>query len=1071
MLKVPRASHGDDDVPGVQSTKTARIGMVGTTDVTDYFSRVLRRGQLDRVIFDDSVFVVTPRTHLATGWLTAEHTDALFKAHNERTDGRRKEVKNHADVDPVLDKDENDVPPISVVISLVTLMNESKGHAGLLLLSAKLFRDGRLEAELATASSPWVPSERLVSPYVSDCAVMVGSLDDFWEYSRTEFSPDISQSASFDDALQLAGRLFNKVAGVTVEEFAAQSEIRGTVEHTLCFVQEFDRINAVGGLLEVYESLGRGKVPALVERMCSGWQGERKPEATIHHDDGLYAAALMACGSMSDGFPLTDSQRRAVHAFLAGGDGDVTAVSGPPGTGKTTMLQAIVANLVTRRALDGAEAPVIVGTSTNNQAVTNIISSFASVAKDKPGPLDFRWLPQEKDGGALAGTSLRSLAVYCPAKGKLGEAKKRYLVEQPDKSETYANYSGEEYVRGAKDRFVENARHYFGFTTGIPELQQFIHQELNELDALRLKLIDEMKQNGSSDEYSNLCRRVGKLSHAISSENVGTLENCTSLEGLDKLLDVTLRYAQFWLAVHYFEAQWLLTEDFIERDERFRSTDDFRSRYWRQAAALTPCFVMTAYQVPKYFRRYTRPGERRSFDVGRIDLLIVDEAGQVDTPIGLPSFALASRALVVGDQKQLAPVWSIDEDTDREVAESAGIPSSAWSENLQGRGLTCSSGSSLMRVASHASEWSYGEGEPGLFLAEHFRSHPDIIGFCNTLLYDGLLQPKRAASSSKLDGESSAFLFTEVHGSQDSKEGPSRKNQAEAEAIAAWIVANYGYFFHIYNTQEPNANRKVAEDSLIGVVTPFSAQARLIKKELEKAAMAADASLDLPKDLWEKVTVGTAHRLQGAERPIILFSAVYGSNSPQAAFIDANLELINVAVSRAQDLFIVFAAKNRWGNGAVFSVMAEFARRSDAVFPRREIHSDAIDDVQPADPSVASVDAVTEPSDVTTAAEFASRVESVGTAASLTVVLKHWRDADELREDDANLNVRNFNVRLKGAGILKGETGAWKPSKLARLLGVVLEQQRDPKRGEFTSVKYTPQMQELLLRLYQEGKL
>ena len=206
---------------------------------------------------------------------------------------------------------------------------------------------------------------------------------------------------------------------------------------------------------------------------------------------------------------------------------------------------------------------------------------------------------------------------------------------------------------------------------------------------------------------------------------------------------------------------------------------------------------------------------------------------------------------------------------------------------------------------------------PGLFLAEHFRCHPNTIEFCNVLLYDGLLQAKRPASSSRLDGVSPAFLWVDVPGSNDSRQGSSRGNQREAEVIAAWIVEKYAHFFDIYHSRAPDINKRIAADELIGVVTPFSAQAALIKRELQKAVRAAPASVGLPDRLWERVTVGTAHRLQGAERPIVLFSAAYGQNSPQAGFIDANPELMNVAVSRAKDLFIVFATANRWNSGKV----------------------------------------------------------------------------------------------------------------------------------------------------------
>lgn len=1013
--------------------------MAEAVRIVDYFSRVLKRGQLDEVTFQDSSgYVAVPREQLSTGSLTVEDTAALFTHHDKKPPARRAAPENPSDAeDPSVTQAGTDTP-LSVVVSLVSL-NQQTGRSGivqsgLLLMEATLFRDGRLEPVLETASSPWIPSARLESPSVSNQRVMVGSQDGFWHYARSVMGADVSRTMSFADAVKLGTRLFEEVAGDSVEDYAALQSQRGeAVEYELCYIQAADRINAVGPLLEVYDFLSREKkMPALVERMSTGWRGGRPPEMRIHEGDGLCEAAKNSCGSMSDGFPLTDSQRRAVHAFLDGSGSEVTAVSGPPGTGKTTMLQAIVANLVTRRALEEGDPPIIVGTSTNNQAVTNIISSFASVAKDEPGPLDFRWLPQERDGEASAGESLRSLAVYCPSTAKLAEAKTKYLVEQRDKGQTYSAYSSEAYIAGAKDRFAVSAHAYFGTVTDIPVLQQWIHDALTELDQCRLDLIETMRSQGKSSDYLRLCREVEGSPHLRTISQVAELKDCDNLEQLDRKLDVTLRYAQFWLAVHYFEAQWLLTKDFIEPEERWKQTPGLMERYWRQAAAITPCFVMTVYQVPKFFRLWGKPGEPSRFDTRRIDLLIVDEAGQVDAPLGLPSFALATRALVVGDEKQLPPVWSIDEQTDREVAESAGIPFHEWTEDLRVRGVSCSAQSSLMRVASHASSWSYGAGIPGLFLAEHFRCHPDIIGFCNTLLYGGLLQAKRASDSSKLDGISPAFLWVDVPGSHDARQGSSRINQNEAEAIAAWIVENYKYIFDIYS-RELDLKDRVAEDALIGVVTPFSAQARLISQELEKAARAADAAAELPDQLWTKVTVGTAHRLQGAERPVVLFSAAYGQNSPETGFIDANPELMNVAVSRAKDLFIVFAAANRWNHGKVFGAMSGFAQRSTAAF------------ADLGEPRVAS--------------------------ASLSVVLNAWREAGELRAEDAEMKTPALNMRLGEAGVLVGKPGAWEPTKLARTLGVVVEQRTNAQGQPYVSIEYTPQMQELMLGLYLAGKL
>lgn len=1082
--------------------------MVTTSQVADYFSRILRRGTLDPVSFGDSgAYIGVDPESLRGGRLPEEDTEVLFADHRRKSS-------------------------IDVVLSCVSLARTKNSGGvvldGLALLGATLFRDGRLSPVLETGSSPWIPSERLAAPSVSDLPVMVGSLAHYWARARTTISAEESRTETFAEALDLTRSLFERVAGTSVEDFARRFSSRaGVVEHGTVLIRQFDRINAVGGLLDVYDHLGSLRTgPPLVERLALGHPGPRRHEGSIHSGTGLRDAALRSCGSMSDGFPLTDSQRRAVHAYLTTGAEDVTAVSGPPGTGKTTMLQSIVANLLTRHALEKADAPVIVGTSTNNQAVTNIISSFASVTKDEPGLLDLRWLPAIVDGTVDRNRALESLAVYCPSKAKLEDSRAKYLVEQTDKGETYTAFSDESYIAAAKDVFVRKAYAYFGIMNDVPQLQEKVHEALEEIDRYRTDLLRVMSTTGPSPQYAMLCARVAGLPYLRDLDRVEELADCRTLEDLDRKLDVTLRYAEFWLAVHYYEAAWLLVgDDRIAVEDRRKNTPSVMEAYWTQAAALTPCFVMTVYQVPKYFRLFSRDNDAAPFDFGRIDLLIVDEAGQVDTPLGVPAFALASSAVVVGDEKQLAPVWSIDELTDREVAQSAGIHAADWDGDLRRRGATASAHSSLMRAASHGSAWCYGKDRdhllPGLFLAEHFRCHPDIIGFCNDLLYDGLLRAERPASSSKLDGTTPAFHFIEVPGSEDSRYGTSRRNAVEAEAIAQWIVQNYARLFDLYHTQVDDPNKKVAADELIGVVTPFSAQARLIEQEIRKTAREAGPEVGLPEGFAKKITVGTAHRLQGAERPVVLFSAAYGTNSPQASFIDASPELMNVAVSRAKDLFLVFAAGNRWNKGDVFSVMSRFARRTDGnvwetepapggaagtdaasagsapgartpfmlpatdfatlagkaqeapVVPPRPTFAPEPPVATATDAGSAVGPAPAEESAAAPTVEQAPMAEPAPSVVQRTVsgMLGAWREAGALRDEDAALKAAVFNTRLREVGVLEGEPGSWAPSPLAQALGVVVEERRNSRGEAYTSIEYTSRMQNLLLDLYREGTL
>ena len=72
-------------------------------------------------------------------------------------------------------------------------------------------------------------------------------------------------------------------------------------------------------------------------------------------------------------FPIDPSQRKAVMSVLKMPEYSIQAINGPPGTGKTTMLQSVIASMWINSALKEKEPPIVVATAATNQAVTNVI--------------------------------------------------------------------------------------------------------------------------------------------------------------------------------------------------------------------------------------------------------------------------------------------------------------------------------------------------------------------------------------------------------------------------------------------------------------------------------------------------------------------------------------------------------------------------------------------------------------------------------------------------------------------------------------------------------------------------
>jgi len=123
-------------------------------------------------------------------------------------------------------------------------------------------------------------------------------------------------------------------------------------------------------------------------------------------------------GHSNPHFPLAKEQRQVLAYLDAAKPGEVIAVNGPPGTGKTTMLLSAVAGLWVKAALEGGDPPIIVAASSNNQAVTNIIEAFGRDFGAGTGVFAGRWLPD-----------VTSFGVFLPSHSLQAQAMRSYQTE------------------------------------------------------------------------------------------------------------------------------------------------------------------------------------------------------------------------------------------------------------------------------------------------------------------------------------------------------------------------------------------------------------------------------------------------------------------------------------------------------------------------------------------------------------------------------------------------------------------------------------------------------------------
>ncbi|MDQ0287740.1 energy-coupling factor transporter ATP-binding protein EcfA2 [Desulfofundulus luciae] len=378
-------------------------------------------------------------------------------------------------------------------------------------------------------------------------------------------------------------------------------------------------------------------------------------------------------------------------------------------------------------------------------------------------------------------------------------------------------------------------------------------------------------------------------------------------------LDVTPRHKAFLLATHYWEARWLKEVELLHQlneSGRMPTGKERVERKLKLYAMLTPCMVSTLYILPKILsapppRSYS---EQRIFPLYNFaDLLIIDEAGQVLPNLAAPAFALARKAVVVGDLLQIEPVCKIPKPVDignlvrHEVIKQADDLDKKYDE-IKAKGITVSSGC-VMAIAQRACRYqkydSNGNPYPerGMFLSEHYRCLDEIIDYCNRLAYGGRLEPKRGSEIPP--GALPPFGYLHVPG-QSRYVGGSRINEKEAEAILEWILAYKDYLEALYGRGE----KQIYE--IIAILTPFVAQKKLINNMLKLSRFAALRG-------GEKIiTAGTVHALQGAERDVVVFSPVciVRDGNPADFFFNKGKNMLNVAVSRAKNSFLVFGDLN-----------------------------------------------------------------------------------------------------------------------------------------------------------------
>lgn len=257
-----------------------------------------------------------------------------------------------------------------------------------------------------------------------------------------------------------------------------------------------------------------------------------------------------------------------------------------------------------------------------------------------------------------------------------------------------------------------------------------------------------------------------------------------------------------------------------------------------------------------------------------VDVLFVDEAGQMSLANTLAAAPSATSIVLLGDPQQL--------EQPQQGVHPPGTDVSALAHLLNGQATIST--------------------EQGIFLIETRRLHPDVCAFTSELFYEGRLVPRpengkqRLNTCDPLDGTGLRFVSVDHSGNQNESPEEVERVVAAMETLlktrATW-------------TNEKGETRALTLDDVL-IVTPYNAQVEALLERLPVGAR-----------------VGTVDKFQGQEAPLVLYSMATSTpeDAPRGMEFLYSLNRLNVAVSRARCVAVIVASP------ALFQVQCKTARQ------------------------------------------------------------------------------------------------------------------------------------------------
>lgn len=565
-------------------------------------------------------------------------------------------------------------------------------------------------------------------------------------------------------------------------------------------------------------------------------------------------------------FGINESQLKAVeNAFSS----QVSLIEGPPGTGKTQTILNIVSNILLR----GKTVAIV---SNNNTAVENV---YEKLEKAGLGYL------VAKLGNRKNREEFFSSPPAIPPREEITVLLSQQLDEKVDQLKQLLHAINDEAKLQAEiDELTIERKHLLKWQQENKE-SLADQQALQTLEKYRLplkKITDLMAYLTILGEkpikLKNrlalwLSFRILRTRPFYHPDDRNAVINYFQLRYYDKaLLEKNSALATYNETLTKGDFDALLAS--VTESSMAYLKESLQQRRWSKESFEANTYRM---QIDSFLSRYPVIGSSTHSIINSlrpgtvIDYAIIDEASQQDIIPGILALGCARNLVVVGDRKQLPPIFT-----------NIGLKPPDGRYDCEKYSLL----DSCLRV--------FEDKAPVTLLKEHYRCRPRIIQFCNQQFYDNQLIPM-----TKDAGEDSLQLIITSKGNH----ARNYRNQRELDSLLHVLEHGTSYDW------DEKAKR--------GFIAPYNAQIGLARSELP---------VNFVKD--------TTHKFQGRECDEIVFSTVLDkkkSNQRNLKFVDDPC-LINVAVSRAKKRFTLVTGEDVFcsSNGHIAALIRYIEYYADA---------------------------------------------------------------------------------------------------------------------------------------------